>query len=206
MSSEGAKPEARKRPVSQQLHLTLRWLHTYLSVFTFLVVLFFSITGVTLNHPEWTFGESRKSVKGTLPEAAMKKDGEVDWLIVVENLRKKHGLRGEAKDMRADSGQGSLAFKSPGMVADCYFDLATREYEITVTAQDGIGVINDLHRGRDAGQIWSWLIDLSGILLTLVSATGLGILFYLKKSRTAGFIVVGIGAVVLILAIMIALK
>jgi hypothetical protein len=30
-----------------------RWLHIYLSMFSFVIVLFFSVTGLTLNHLEW---------------------------------------------------------------------------------------------------------------------------------------------------------
>lgn len=35
-----------------------RWLHIYLSLFCFLVVLFFAVTGITLNHAEWFDGKA----------------------------------------------------------------------------------------------------------------------------------------------------
>lgn len=42
--------------MSRQLYSVLRWLHVYVSMLSFLTILFFAITGITLNHPEWTLG------------------------------------------------------------------------------------------------------------------------------------------------------
>ena len=44
------------RRVSRQLYSVLRWLHVYVSMLSFRAILFFAITGITLNHPEWTLG------------------------------------------------------------------------------------------------------------------------------------------------------
>jgi len=154
-----------------------------------LAVLFFSLTGITLNHPEWVLGgkEMRHTYKGTL-SSGYQKDGKVDWLQVVEQIRRDQPVHGSATDMRVDGDEGSLSFKAPGNQTDCFFDLKSGKYELNVTTQGLIGVLNDLHRGRDSGSKWGWLIDVSGAILTLVSLTGLGILLYLKKSRTIGLI------------------
>ena len=34
-----------------------RWLHIYTSMFGLAAILFFSVTGLTLNHPDWFFTE-----------------------------------------------------------------------------------------------------------------------------------------------------
>src|SRR5580704_9466378 len=65
------------RPVSTHAHSIrrklaikfaklMRWLHIYLSMFGLAAVLFFSVTGITLNHPDWAFGqvERRREAKG----------------------------------------------------------------------------------------------------------------------------------------------
>lgn len=41
------------------------------------------------------------------------------------------------------------------------------------------------------------MIDISAILLTMISLTGLGLLFYLKRIRTVGLMVVAGGALLL---------
>ena len=177
----------------------MRWIHIYTSMLCLLAVLFFSATGVTLNHPEWTLGgdAAPKKVMGTL-KADTIVTGKVDWLKVVEQLRAEQPVRGKASDMRVDGEEGSLSFKAPGNVSDCFFNIKTREYNISLSNQGFIGLINDLHRGRDSGTAWGWLIDVSGAFLILVSVTGLGILFYLKKSRLAGFVVASIGIILVV--------
>ncbi|MDB5046866.1 MAG: peptidase [Deinococcus sp.] len=167
-----------------RMNVWLRWLHTYTSMISLLVVLFFSLTGITLNHPDWAFGnaETRREATGTLP-AGWIKGTDVNWLTVAEELRAQQGLRGRAGDTRLDGEEASLSFKAPGYSADAFIEAATGKYTVNVQAQGAVAVLNDLHRGRDAGSAWAWLIDLSGVFLTVVSLTGLGILLYLKKTR-----------------------
>jgi hypothetical protein len=58
-----------------------------------------------------------------------------------------------------------------------------------------VAVMNDLHKGRDTGAVWSKIIDVSASLMTLVSLTGLVLIFFLQKKRMNGLIAVGIGAI-----------
>lgn len=187
----------RHRPLRLRIHSWLRWLHIYTSLFSLLVVLFFAVTGITLNHPEMVFGtaESKTEVKGTLP-ADWKKGQEVDWFKVTEYLRKTHGVRGGVDDPRADESEGSLTFKAPGYAADCFFKQSTGEYTMTIVSHGIVAVMNDFHRGHDAGRAWAWVIDISGVLLTLVSLTGIGLLFYLKKVRTPALLTMVVGGVI----------
>ena len=57
-------------------------------------------------------------------------------------------------------------------------------------------VLNDLHKGRDSGKGWSWLIDVSAIFLTLISLSGLLMLFFLKKKRLNGLIIALVGGII----------
>ena len=56
--------------------------------------------------------------------------------------------------------------------------------------------MNDLHKGRDSGKGWSWIIDISAVFLILVSLSGLILLCFIKKKRIAGFITAIIGLVI----------
>jgi hypothetical protein len=62
-----------------------------------------------------------------------------------------------------------------------------------------LGMINDLHRGRDAGSAWAWVIDAAGIFLVLLSLTGLGLLFYLRKVRFSALLTLAGGAALIII-------
>ena len=50
-----------------------------------------------------------------------------------------------------------------------------------------VAVLNDLHKGRDTGRGWSWVIDVAAVFMTFVSVTGLLLLLFLKKRRVSGF-------------------
>ena len=186
----------RQRPLRLRVHSVLRWLHIYTSMVSLVAVLFFAATGVTLNHPDWLAAESTREYTGHLPPAWKTAQG-VDWLVVSEFLRNTYGVHGAVADRSADDAQASLTFKSPGYAADCTITRADGSYRLTVANQGAIGVLNDLHRGRDAGRSWAWLIDVAGIFLTFLSLTGLGLLWYLKKVRMAGFGTLAAGGAIL---------
>jgi uncharacterized protein len=174
----------------------------------FVVVLFFSITGLTLNHPTWTLGGegSRARLEGTLPANFKSDDGTIDWLTVAEYFRSTHGARGAVADRRSDDSQGTISFKGPGYGADAFFDVDTGTYEMNVESQGPLGVANDLHKGRDSNSSWKWLIDVSAVLLILISATGLGLQLFLRKRRRSGVAAAVIGALIVALLTWFALQ
>jgi uncharacterized protein len=59
--------------IKRRTHFWLRWAHVYIGMFSLLIVLFFGITGITLNGPSWTFGGeiSTESFTGELPSGAL---------------------------------------------------------------------------------------------------------------------------------------
>ncbi len=52
-----------------------------------------------------------------------------------------------------------------------------------------------LHKGRDSGKTWSLIIDISAILMVLVSFTGMMMIFFLKKRRMSGILISFIGLI-----------
>jgi hypothetical protein len=193
----------RRRPLRLRVHTVLRWLHIYSSMVSLLVVLFFAATGVTLNHPDWLATERTEEASGTLPSTWKTAKG-IDWLTVAEHLRATHGVHGAVADRTEDDRQGALTFRAPGYSADCFIDVRTGRYKLTVSYQGAVGVLNDLHRGRDTGRTWAWLIDVAGVFLVFLSLTGLSLLFYLKKVRLKGMLTLVGGAVLVIVLALIA--
>jgi len=172
-----------------------RLLHVYTSMVALVVILFFGATGVTLNHPEWTFGAEpvSDSYSGTLPEGSISSDGTVEFLVVSEYLRDTYGVDGTVDDFGTDVADGYISYREPGYAADVFFDLDTGEFRLSVEQQGWIGVLNELHRGRNAGSSWSWLIDASGIFLVVVAITGLGLQLFLAKRRRSALIWATVG-------------
>lgn len=173
-----------------------RWLHLYVSLISFGVVFFFSITGLTLNHPTWLGGNQQitKESHGELNRNWLTADASrLSKLEIVEHLRAVEGVRGAVKEFTADDFQVVIGFRAPGYSADAFIDRETAKYQLVQTSFGVIGILNDLHKGRDSGSVWSLLIDMSAIVLIVVSLTGFWLLFYIRRRRVSGVILSMIG-------------
>jgi hypothetical protein len=171
-----------------------RWLHVYLSMVSFAILFFFAVTGLTLNHQQW-FAKQQKTVqyKGALDPKSLRP--EVDKLAVVEFLRSHHHIASAVSEFRVDNGQCSVSFKGPGYTADVFIDRETGAYDVTESKMGLAAVLNDLHKGRDSGRAWSWIIDVSAVFMTLVSASGIVLLLFLQKRRYSGLMAGVVGAI-----------
>lgn len=177
-----------------------RWLHIYLSMFSFVIVLFFSITGLTLNHADYFQSKSIiTDDKGKLNiEWVNASDTlQIKKLEIVEFFRNQYKVKGAIADFRIDDHEISFSYKAPGYEADVFISKEDGNYTLTQTNQGLMGFINDLHKGRDSGKTWLLIIDISAILLIIISFSGLLLLFFLKKKRTAGLILIILGTVII---------
>jgi uncharacterized protein len=176
-----------------------RWLHLYLSMVCFLVVLFFAVTGLTLNHTEWFDGKQvEKKYEGSLPAAWVNNQdtSSIKKMEIVEFIRKNYGIKGYVSDFFIEEEQCSVSFKGPGYSADAFINRKDGSLQLTELRMGVFAVLNDLHKGRDSGKGWAWLIDASAVLLTLVSLTGLLMLLFLKKRRLSGLIITLVGGAI----------
>jgi hypothetical protein len=208
-----------RRPFRRRLAIRFaklaRWLHIYVSMFGLAAVLFFSATGITLNHPDWFFSEAQRSVQSeghvdpgllhlgggatsSSPDGANPPTSRVAELEVVEVLRKAHGIRGALAEFKVDETECVVTFKGPGYAADAFIDRDSGHYTLTQSFHGLIAILNDLHKGRDTGLFWSIVIDASAVLLCLISLSGLVLLFYLKLRRKTGLVVALVGALVVL--------
>ena len=167
---------------------------------SFAIVLFFAATGLTVNHPAWFAGavktrQSEGKIDGSLltspSDSAQKIDPRKSGLV--QTLRIREHLHGSVDEVRTDDASISFSYRAPGYSADVTIDRAQGTYTLTEVRNGFVAVVNDLHKGRDAGKVWGWLIDVSAILLTLVSLTGLVILWFIYKRRVSGLIMMAVG-------------
>lgn len=195
----------KKAPIKNQspkkgLAKISRWLHIYLSMVSFAIVLFFSVTGLTLNHPAWFGGDKQVVIKkeGKLNLAWVNQPDtqKIAKLEIVEFLRKSYQIKGELSDFRIDDYELSLSFKGPAYSADVFIDREKGTYELSEIKMGIIAVMNDLHKGRDSGPGWMWVIDLSAVFLIVISLSGLILLCFIKKKRLAGFVTAFVGLLI----------
>ncbi len=172
-------------------------MHAYTSMIALLLVLFFGITGITLNHPDWTFGDEPTTTtdSGTFTfEVAP--DGAVDFLAVSEQLRDDYGISAPVSDHQVTGTTGSISYRAPGYAADATFDVDTAQYRIAIEQQGWVGVMNDLHKGRDADRSWTWAIDVAGGLLVVIALSGLVLQLLLKRRRRSAVALAVVGAAI----------
>lgn len=170
-----------------------------MSMVCFVVVLFFAVTGLTLNHTEWFDGKQvEKRFQGTLPVAWVNNadTSKVQKLDIVEFLRSRYGVKGYVSDFLIEDEQISVSFKGPGYSADAFVKRTDGSLQLSELRMGVFAVLNDLHKGRDSGKGWGWLIDASAVFLTLVSLTGLLMLLFLKKRRLSGLIITVLGGII----------
>jgi uncharacterized protein len=199
--AEGPQPVPPRRPAEpkvpawkRKVAQWSRWLHIYLSMVSFAILFFFAVTGLTLNHQQW-FAKQQKSTqyKGRIDPKWL--GANVAKLEIVEYLRAHHKISSAVNEFRVDDGQVTVSFKGPGYEAAVFIDGQTGAYDLTETKMGLAAVLNDLHKGRDSGKAWSWLIDASAVFMTFVSVSGIVLLLFLQKRRFSGLLAATVGGV-----------
>ena len=171
-----------------------RLLHIYLSMASFAILFFFAVTGLTLNHQDW-FAKQEKTAqyKGAMDRKWLA--GDVAKLEIVEYLRSHHNITKNVNEFTVDEGQVSISFKGPGYEATAFVDRQTGAYDVTETRMGLAAVLNDLHKGRDSGKVWGWLIDAAAVFMTFVSVSGIVLILFLRKRRFSGLMAAAAGLV-----------
>ena len=162
-----------------------RYVHGWLSAFAFLALVFFSATGLLLNHPDWFEPASDENTQIiTLPENVLKsvegKENPSDDILAY--VRSKHDLVGRYKSSEVMDGEVMIHLESPAGSSDVWVTLDNGEAEITTKPASTVSLLNELHRGKNASTAWSWMIDISAIIILLLSIAGY-ILFLSIKTR-----------------------
>jgi hypothetical protein len=267
----------------------LKWartLHVYLTLFGFVILLFFAITGFMLNHENWflpgatttgkipttllgpsedrdaiietlrgdfglpqdmtletftaepnaqTITITFKSDKGTAQADIRRDDGDtvvtvdtdsqvrerltimegklpLDLLVpddpskalpIVEKLRKDFGAKGEviaAPRYEKETESFSVLFKSPGYQATAVIRATDGHTRVAHQSRGINGILLDLHRGKDSGAGWSFVIDAVSILFFVVSVTGLILWSSLRGRAQHGLAVLLLGTLASVVA------
>ncbi|MEM6652065.1 MAG: PepSY-associated TM helix domain-containing protein [Pseudomonadota bacterium] len=167
---------------------TSRMLHAYLSAAAFLMLIFFAASGILLNHPDW-FGADRKPHPIVLVElteaelaAILEAPDPVDPLV--PRLRQDAKLIGQLEDADFTEYEAVLKFAGVKGQTDVFLDYETRIVEVEAQSANIVSVIHGLHRGKDAGEYWKALIDITAGTVLVMSLVGL-ILFFSLRFRLA---------------------
>ncbi len=186
--ADEVRPRSRRRGRTGRLTRTI---HVYVSMISMLIVAFFAFTGLTLNHPTWSLGGTTTHVSnGAVPAGAI--DGStIDYLAISEYARTTFGVAGHVTDYGTQGDTGSIDYAGPGYSANVTFSTTAGTLTASTTQSDLLAILNDVHKGRDTDSSWGWVIDVSAILLLVVTLTGIGIQVLQRKRRRSALLTAG---------------
>jgi hypothetical protein len=196
-----ALPGVRRAVWLRQLH---QW-HWISSAICLMAMLLFSITGFTLNHASQI--EAKPSVtrqKATVPGPLRERLAAFAGAHPDAKLPLPEAIAAWANgafpvDVRGLNAEWSeedayVALPRPG--GDAWLRIGVdgqAEYE--KTDRGWISWLNDMHKGRNAGAVWSWFIDIFAGACLVFCITGFLILKYHAANRPSTWPVIGFGIV-----------
>jgi hypothetical protein len=171
-------------------------LHIYVSMSGFTLVLLFAVSGLTLNHQDFGFGNPKVTTTSiALPMALLTTP---DRTAIGNQLKGAIGIRSEITDYHEDPDQIQVIFAVPGKRTLVTISRADGRSEVESETRGMLGTIDDLHKGFDSGRAWYWIIDITAVLLTISSLTGMITLLALRARRRSGFIVGSLGVAMVV--------
>lgn len=197
-------PSARTRPSRKafwlkQVH-TWHWVSSAISL---IGLLLFAVTGFTLNHA----GEIEATATtiqqgGKLPAALLPLVRAPDTPGDTEKKPLPAQVKAWVADHFPTRGDGEaewspdevyLALPRPGGDGWLAIDRATGAVSSEATNRGWIAYLNDLHKGRNAGTVWKWFIDVFAFACLVFSLTGLFLLWLHSKRRKSTWPLVALG-------------
>lgn len=181
--------------------------HWISSALSLLGMLLFAATGITLNHSAQI--EAKPTVlhrKAALPapvRAELRRFAEghdgarapltplaAQWLGTAWSL----GADGRNAEWSLD--EVYLPLPRPGGDAWVRIALDDGAAEYELTDRGWISWLNDIHKGRNTGAVWSWFIDLFAVACLMFCMTGLLILKFHAVKRPLTWPMVGLGVLI----------
>ncbi|CAB1221731.1 PepSY-associated TM helix domain-containing protein [Acinetobacter bouvetii] len=181
-----------------------RYVHGWLSAFAFITLLFFSVTGLLLNHPEW-FEPAKNEATSTLvlPDTVLKsiKQQENPSDTILNYVRQQQTVVGRYQSSEVMDNEVMIRLESPAGSTDIFVSTDTGDTEITQNPASTVSLLNDLHRGKNSGLAWSWLIDISAIIFIVLSLAGYILFLSIKTRLVTHLVLTAISLAMIILLI-----
>ena len=179
----------------------LRWsrqIHIYLSVILLVLLIFFGITGVTLNHTEWVAEPIQNKYQVSINNWPTNK--EVTQAQVITLLQQQLVLTMTQPNIEIEPDFIFIDWQIAGESYQVEFDITTLQAKVFHTHYGWLAKFNDLHKGRHTNKVWNAIIDISGVLVVLFSFTGFILLLPNKKKFKPSMVIGILSTVVLIIS------
>lgn len=168
----------------------LRTWHWISSALCLVGLLLFAVTGFTLNHAtsieaQPTTEMREISLSPTLRAAlATARDAQPLPAATADLFRKETDVAVAGRDAEVSDGEINIDLAAPGVDSYITVDTAAGTASYERIHRGTIAVLNDLHKGRDAGPVWAVFIDVIAVACVIFSLTGLGLLWVHARGRS----------------------
>jgi len=184
----------------KQLH-SWHWISAAVSL---VGMILFAITGITLNHAASIPGtpvtvEQTKTLPApllqrlkTFPEETTQPvpDAVARWASEAFKVE----IAGKPTETTPEEVYVALAM--PGGDGWITIDRSTGETLHEKTTRGWIAYLNDLHKGRNAGVVWFWFIDVFAAACVIFAVTGLGLMILHAKGRPSTWPLAALGLLI----------
>lgn len=194
------KPRSSRQFWMKQLH-SWHWVSAAVSLAGMFV---FSVTGITLNHAATISAEPQiVTATATLPASttgllARRQPAENAPLpdTVRDDVRALVGV--DVGDAAAEWSDDEVYVAVPGPGSDAWvsIDRGTGAIEAERTDRGWVSFFNDLHKGRNTGTAWFWLIDVLAVACVIFTFTGLLLLQLHARHRPSTWPLVALGTLI----------
>tara|TARA_R110001599_G_scaffold64023_4_gene179667 strand:- start:358618 stop:359256 length:639 start_codon:yes stop_codon:yes gene_type:complete len=187
---------------------TLHQWHWISSALCLLGLLLFAVTGFTLNHATQieasptvidktvALPASLQTVLATVKPDPTNKSNTPLPRAVQSWIKSELAVDVSARDVEWSPEEAYIALPRPGGDAWMRIDRRSGEVEYELTSRGWISYLNDLHKGRNTGTVWSWFIDIFAAACLIFSITGLFILKMHANNRAMTWPLVGLGVLI----------
>nr|WP_031236550.1 PepSY-associated TM helix domain-containing protein [Asticcacaulis sp. AC460] len=167
----------------------LRQWHWISSALCLVGLLLFSVTGFTLNHAAQIEAKPKtERVEKDLSDAGFNGLGKAEngKPVPAELAGEIKALTGaDVARVKAEVSDDDiyLDLTGPGVDTSVTIDKADGHVSYETTDRGAVAVLNDLHKGRHTGAVWSLFIDILAVACVIFSVTGFGLLWLYAKNR-----------------------
>ena len=195
-----AAVNARRSFWLKQLH---QW-HWISAAVSLVGMILFAVTGVTLNHAASIPAEPVVSEQTAVQPAPLLQrletfpgettdpvpDAVARWASDALDAE----IAGRASETTPEEIYVALAM--PGGDGWVTIDRETGEALREKTTRGWVAYLNDLHKGRNAGVVWFWFIDVFAVACVIFAVTGLALLWLHARGRPSTWPIVGLGLLI----------
>ncbi|MEO7775781.1 MAG: PepSY-associated TM helix domain-containing protein [Steroidobacteraceae bacterium] len=165
-------------------------------------ILIFSATGITLNHAAQIEGSPTIMTRSAMLPAALLGELRAPISPSIAQWIDAHlevAIVGHEVEWSDD--EAYVSMPRAGVDTWLSIDRTTGAIEYEATDRGWIAFFNDLHKGRNTGWVWSLFMDVIAVACLIFSISGFFLLQLQAKHRAATWPVLGAGAAVLVLII-----